>query len=191
MGQTSSAPSDRWPYFLVFETDSLSKNVITCDELGIRYRVHTPPRTHIFGDDRVTSIYRWDRETQREIHVAEVEKRRHSGRMRIAPGIGLDALGPDVPFVLVREYFPTTGNWSRRKRIFRANNGREYIWKMQDRTIKLYPSDDKTYPIAKLTHSNILDELVVTCLIAERKRREQSRNSSAAAAGAAGGGGGC
>ncbi|KAL5530832.1 hypothetical protein ACEPAF_7090 [Sanghuangporus sanghuang] len=152
MGQTSSAPSDRWPYFLIFDTDKLSNNVITCNELGIRYRLHTPPRTHIFSDDRVTSVYRWDRESQQEIHVAEVEKRRHSQRVRIAPRIGLDALGPDVPSMPMH---------------------------------------------IKLTNGciDILDELVVTCLIAEKKRREQRSSSSAAAAGggaaAASGGGGC
>ncbi|OCB91296.1 hypothetical protein A7U60_g1463 [Sanghuangporus baumii] len=188
MGQTSSTPSDRWPYFLIFTTDKydLDNNTLTCEELGIRYRIYTPPVARIFAltDDRVTSIYRWDSKAQREILIAEVEKRSHKQRMRIAPGTGLDAPGINVPFVPAKEYFPNTSGWSKTKRIFRASNGKEYIWRVYDGT--LYPSDDKSEPIAKFGHADILDELVVTCLIAENERIEQDAARNAHRAGPGG-----
>ncbi|KAL5488455.1 hypothetical protein ACEPAI_6573 [Sanghuangporus weigelae] len=203
MGQKSSTPSERWPYFLNFTSDKykLDNNTLTCEELGIRYRIYTPPVTRIFTltDDRITSIYRLDPETQREILIAEVEKRFHKRRVRIAPGTGLDVPGLEAPFVRLKEYFPNTKRTGI-KRIFRASNGKEYIWKIYDG--KLYRSDDKSEPIAEYGHASafgstpmrimftnecldILDEVVVTCLLAEQKRRDlQDQNAAAGAASA-------
>ena len=111
MGQGPSTPSSDSSINLVFATESLSNNTIKCDELGIRYRIHTPS---VFGD-RITSIHRWDNETQKEMLIAEMEKQSFSSqRIRIAPGIGLDAVGPSVPFVPVSKFFPSTGGWSRK-----------------------------------------------------------------------------
>lgn len=112
MGQVPSIPSSHWSTYLLFEADSLSNNIITCNELGIRYRIYTPLTIGIFKDP-VTSIYRWDNETQQEILIAEIEKLIFSSqRIRMAPGTGLDALGPSAPFVPVGEFFPKTGVWS-------------------------------------------------------------------------------
>ncbi|KAL5530831.1 hypothetical protein ACEPAF_7089 [Sanghuangporus sanghuang] len=203
MGQTSSTPSDRWPYLLNFTSDiySIANNTLTCEELGIRYRIYTPPRERILTltDDRITSIYRLDHETQREILVAQLDNRSHKRHMRIAPGTGLDAPGLEAPFVRVKEYFPNVSKWGT-KRGFRASNGREYFWRIYDG--RLHRSDDKSEPIAKFSEArlfgsppmhikltneclDILDEIVVTCLIAEQKRRDQTSQSAGASAGAA------
>ncbi|KAL5488456.1 hypothetical protein ACEPAI_6574 [Sanghuangporus weigelae] len=204
MGQTSSAPSDRWPYSLIFsDKHNLDNNTLTCEELGLHYRIYTPPVTRIFAltEDRVTSIYRWDSKAQREILIAEVEKRSHKQRMRIAPGAGLEVPGINAPFVSVKEYFRSTSKWSGTKRIFRASNGKECIWQIYDGT--LYSSDDKSEPIAKFGHASvfsstpthiklnngctdILDELVVTCLIAEKEQSEQAATHNAHRAGPGG-----
>ncbi|KAL5508661.1 hypothetical protein ACEPAH_6282 [Sanghuangporus vaninii] len=202
MGQTSSTPSDRWPYFLNFTSDiySIANNTLTCEELGIRYRIYTPPRERILTltDDRITSIYRLDYEAQREILVAQLDNRSHKRHVRIAPGTGLDAPGLEVPFVRVKEYFPNVSKWSGTKRGFRASNGREYFWSIYDG--RLHRSDDKSEPIAKFSEArlfgspmhikltkeclDILDEIVVTCLIAEQKRRDQTNQSAGASASA-------
>ncbi|KAL5512203.1 hypothetical protein ACEPAG_3488 [Sanghuangporus baumii] len=203
MGQKPSTPSERWPYFLNFTSGKykIDNNTLTCEELGIRYRIYTPPVTRIFTltDDRITSIYRLDPKTQREILIAEVEKRSHKRRVRIAPGTGLDVPGLEAPFVRMKEYFPNTSR-SGIKRIFRASNGKDYIWKIYDG--KLYRSDDKSEPIAEYGHASafgstpmrimftnecldILDEVVVTCLLSEQKRRDlQDQNAAAGAASA-------
>ncbi|KAL5488457.1 hypothetical protein ACEPAI_6575 [Sanghuangporus weigelae] len=183
-----NVPLDDSSFYLSFASDSLINNTITCDELGIRYRIYTPPK-HSTSKESVTSFYRWDREVPQEMLVAELEKQKFSHRVRIAPGLGLDAFGPEVPFVPVTDFFPKNAIYPKTKRTFRASDGSQYIWKYKGDDIQLYNSDDKNRALARLIQTgyslskpmrlklsqeciDILDEVVVTFIVVEEDRRE-------------------
>ncbi|KAL5530829.1 hypothetical protein ACEPAF_7087 [Sanghuangporus sanghuang] len=202
MAQT--VPPDDSSFYLIFASDSLTNNTITCDEIGTRYRIHTP-RSPGTSKGSVTSFYRWDREVPQEVLIAELEKGKFSHRVRIAPGLGLDAFGPEVPFVPVTNFFPKNAIYPRTKRTFRASNGSQYIWKYKGDDIQLYSSDDKNRAVARLIQTgysrskpmrlklsqecvDILDEVVVTFMVVEDDKEEEI--SYYAVPGAAAGGGG-
>ncbi|EJD00722.1 uncharacterized protein FOMMEDRAFT_157823 [Fomitiporia mediterranea MF3/22] len=196
MGQSPSLPTEYAR--LRFTSNSLRNTVIECDSLGLHYQLSTPLEG--FKKARVTTFSRWDAQSQQYIPFADWERKWFGkgpkGRVRIYSKCQL-AEDTDDRFVLTKYFFPRTwgGQDSPRfNRTFTANNGRQYVWKARDFSLKLY-SKDEDVPIASYTGrryfknahmpfirlapgcEDILDYLVVTCVIAERKRREAKKKS--------------
>ncbi|KAL5508663.1 hypothetical protein ACEPAH_6284 [Sanghuangporus vaninii] len=194
MGQVISVPPNHWYTSFTFDTDDLNNTTITCDDLELRYRILTKQSSGSFRGS-VTSIFRNHRSVRHwDILVAEWERHTYStDRIRMAPDLEYNAYGPEVAFVSMNKFLPAFAPWS--ENTFRASNGKRYIWKEQARTVMLYSKEFKNLPLAMLSQINpslsgpmhiklsrecedILDEVLITCLIAESKRRWRERISS-------------
>ncbi|OCB91293.1 hypothetical protein A7U60_g1460 [Sanghuangporus baumii] len=193
MGQVISVPPNHWYTSFTFDTDDLNNATITCGDLQLRYRILTKQSSGSFRGS-VTSIFRNHRSVRQwDVLVAEWERHTYStDRIRMAPDLEYNA---EVASVSMNKFLPAVAPWSEDKSTFRASNGKRYIWKEQARTVMLYSKEFKRLPLAMLSQINlsrpgpmhiklsrecedILDEVLVTCLIAESKRRWRERISS-------------
>ncbi|EJD00735.1 uncharacterized protein FOMMEDRAFT_168998 [Fomitiporia mediterranea MF3/22] len=192
MGQSSSIPNETAQ--LVFTSTSLQDNAVQCEQLGLLYKISTSSG---FAH-RTTTFERWDARLQRGVPIAEWERKSfRKDKIRMYPGSPMDR--EPVP---VKEFMQRSG-WGSMKRTFIANNGRQYVWKASTGNgMKLYRTDNKDVPLASFADAHhvfnrrpqhiklapgseeIIDFILVTCVIVEAEVRA-NRSSSAAANNAA------
>ena len=106
MGQSPSIPSEH--YRLIFSSNSLRNNEISCDALGIHYQLSTPT-------DGLTSITRWDPRQENDILIAEWERKNYGkDRVRMASSQVLipDGCESEDGFVRVEEFMQKTGGYT-------------------------------------------------------------------------------
>ncbi|EJC99347.1 uncharacterized protein FOMMEDRAFT_170634 [Fomitiporia mediterranea MF3/22] len=189
MGQSPSVPVEHAR--LIFTRNSLSNNNIQCDALGIHYQLSTPKE---IKTTRTTVVSRWDPHQQKDVPVAEWEKRIiGSDRIRFIynrPVIEDDTESEDG-LVPIGSFFPRTGGIPRSSYFRRSFtfNGVTYTWRSRAYSLVLYRGE-KDVAVATFARrqylvnrrrpyialgpgcEDILDQLLVTCLYAEQKRRE-------------------
>ena len=113
MKQPVPISPDHWYTRLKLHTNDTSTNTITCDDLGLHYRISTrakPGSSNVL----VTSFFRNHR-ANREwgVLVAEWERRVLStDRIRMAPSLEVNAYGPEVSFVSINMFLRETDFWS-------------------------------------------------------------------------------
>ena len=99
-----SSPPVSEPITIFLEHNSLRNDTYNCDWAGIHYRISTP--TEGIRTERLTSIYRWDKNTNEEVLVAEWYR---------TWGTGADhkfkfLRRPDMPqeFQVAKDFYPMT-----------------------------------------------------------------------------------
>ena len=113
MKKPDTIPPNHWYTHLKLHTNDISTNTITCDDLGLHYRISTrakPGSSNVL----VTSFFRNHR-ANREWGVLVAEWERHvlsTDRIRMAPGLEVDAYGPEVPFVSINKFLRESDFWS-------------------------------------------------------------------------------
>ncbi|KAL5480984.1 hypothetical protein ACEPAI_9925 [Sanghuangporus weigelae] len=207
MGQSPSIPSEHAR--LIFSSNSLRNTQIECDALGLHYQLSTPSEG--IKNQRSTSITRWDPRQEKDVLIAEWERKIFGrDRIRMASNNNNQLISEEYKsedgYVVVNDLLQRTYGLPggvRVNRTFTANNGRRYTWKTRHTSLKLYEEGSQV-PIAEYggrhclinkrkAHirlapgcDEILDYLVVTCVITERQRRDAKRRQRSNS----GGGGG-
>ena len=87
------------PIIIFLEHNSLRNDTYDCDWAGIHYRIFTP--TEDIVTERLTSIYRWDKDTNEEVLVAEWLRSWEGDKFKFM-------MRPDMPkeFQLVKDVYP-------------------------------------------------------------------------------------
>ncbi|EJD00734.1 uncharacterized protein FOMMEDRAFT_157834 [Fomitiporia mediterranea MF3/22] len=179
MGITASIPNE-YAQLEFKHSWSVENATLKCEKLGINYDISTSIKLGKFvitfkRNNRTVAV--WNRKIGRD----EIEFYPNSSK----------STGP----MKVRRFMKRCGFlWGHRK--FRASDGKEYYWSTY-KTFKLYRADDDSVPIASFASrryilrkrkqhikiarecEDIVDYVLVTCVILEQKRREKRRQAQA------------
>jgi hypothetical protein len=103
---SSPLPGAGDPITLIFSRNSMRNATFDCDSASIHYRVETP--TEIFKTSRITSIYRWDKNTNEDTLVAEWERNVGADRMKLRRAGMLQDFLPVKDVIKTSYKFPFT-----------------------------------------------------------------------------------
>ncbi|PVF93503.1 hypothetical protein CPB86DRAFT_107727 [Serendipita vermifera] len=173
---------------LIFANNSVKNTTLSCDSLGIHYKVSRS------RDDGIISVARWDRKTDQKVTVGQFRFRLfRKDQIKLAS----DTKWRNLKEVLYKR----KGECWTPDRSFVANNGTVYRWVLKHKGLEASQTlyyDDKQKgldPLVKyvrhyrtlsgpsyleIIDSSVMDSLdliVVTFLIMEKKKRDGDKSS--------------
>ncbi|KAL5522664.1 hypothetical protein ACEPAG_8682 [Sanghuangporus baumii] len=170
MGQSPSIPSEHAR--LIFSSNSLRNTQIECDALGLHYQLSTPSEG--IKNQRTTSITRWDPLQEKDVLIADSSQRNTSRKMdmwwymtsyreRMDYRVECESIARHTSLKLYEEGSQVP---------IAEYGGRHCLINKRKAHIRLAPGCDE-----------ILDYLVLTCVITERKRRDAKRRQRSSSGG--------